>query len=106
MLRFIIKTRIPTLSFASRVLSVANQCVAACRQTRCKRKGYDANAAACDDGFRGAEAHLIPDDGGEELGGEVSYIHTIATSTNGKRTMGAGFIRRRIPRTFPADSFG
>ena len=39
-----------------------------------------------DDGFRyGAEAHLIPglrlglfyDDGGEELGGEVSYIHTI-----------------------------
>ena len=44
------------------------------------------HGAESDDGFRyGAEAHLIPglrlglfyDDGGEELGGEVSYIHTI-----------------------------
>ena len=46
----------------------------------------DEHGAESDDGFRyGAEAHLIPglrlglfyDDGGEELGGEVSYIHTI-----------------------------
>ena len=46
----------------------------------------DEYGAESDDGFRyGAEAHLIPglrlglfyDDGGEELGGEVSYIHTI-----------------------------
>ena len=46
----------------------------------------DEHGAKSDDGFRyGAEAHLIPglrlglfyDDGGEELGGEVSYIHTI-----------------------------
>ena len=44
------------------------------------------HGAESDDGFRyGAEAHLIPglrlglfyDNGGEELGGEVSYIHTI-----------------------------
>ena len=46
----------------------------------------DEHGAESDDGFRyGAEAHLIPglrlgvfyDDGGEELGGEVSYTHTI-----------------------------
>ena len=46
----------------------------------------DEHGAESDDGFRyGAEAHLIPglrlglfyDNGGEELGGEVSYIHTI-----------------------------
>ena len=46
----------------------------------------DEHGAESDDGFRyGAEAHLIPglrlglfyDDGGEELGGEVLYIHTI-----------------------------
>ena len=46
----------------------------------------DEHGAESDDGFRyGAEAHLIPglriallyDNGEEELGGEVSYIHTI-----------------------------
>ena len=46
----------------------------------------DEHGAESDDGFRyGAEAHLIPglrlgvfyDNGGEELGGEVSYTHTI-----------------------------